>query len=210
MRMPSRPSRGASVAGAVAVALGLGLSILAWPRAASADAFDVTIADYSFTPANLTVHVGEPVTWTNTAGRNHTVTSDDGNELDSGDIGSGEAYGHVFEAAGTYRYHCSIHPDRMHGTVTVLAATPAPTTNATPEPTPPTGTLPPNFSPFPSLGPIETAPPETAPAATPIATAVPGTTSGGDSGTVFAVVLLVAVLAMVGALALYGIRRRSR
>ena len=137
---------------------------MAGPHAVRADAFDVDIADYSFTPANLTVHVGEPVTWTNQAGRNHTVTSDDGSELDSGDIGPGEAYGHVFEAAGTYKYHCSIHPDRMQGTVTVVAATPAPSTNATPEPTPPTGTLPPNFSPFPSLGPIETTPSSPPPA----------------------------------------------
>ena len=118
-------------------------------RAAS---HDISIVDYEFQPQSITVRAGEPVTWTNSSGRIHTVTSDGGPELDSGDIGPGEAYGHVFDQPGSYSYHCAIHPDRMKGIVVVEAAATLPP-GVTPEPTPPAGTLPPNFSPFPSLGP---------------------------------------------------------
>ena len=123
-----------------------------------ADGHEITIADGAFKPAELTVLTGEPVTWTNASGVTHTVTSDDGTELDSGPIAPGEAYGHVFEAPGTYAYHCSIHAT-MHGTITVLAAPATPVPSGSPEPTPPAGTLPPDFSPFPSAEPAVTAAP---------------------------------------------------
>lgn len=205
MRQPSVLIRGGAPVAVVALASALALGLLAGPRAVRADAFDVAITDYAFTPANLTVHVGEPVTWTNEAGRNHTVTSDAGSELDSGDIGPGEAFGHVFEAAGTFAYHCSIHPDRMHGKVTVVAATPAPSSNGTPEPTPPTGTLPPNFSPHP-IPTIDTNPAVTS-EPTPIATPSPGTTNG-DVGSSVLVIIVVGLLVLGGAAAFYLRRRR--
>ena len=132
---------------------------------------EISIVDGAFKPAELTVLTGEPVTWTNASGVNHTVTSDDGAELDSGPIGPGEAYGHVFEVPGTYAYHCTIH-STMHGTITVVAAPATPVPSGSLEPTPPAGTLPPDFSPFPSAEPAATAAPTptATPAPTPAAT----------------------------------------
>ena len=67
-------------------------------------------------------------------------------------IGPGEAFGHVFEAAGTFTYHCTFHATRMVATITVKDApvTPVPSGPVTRKP--PAGTLPPNFSPFPQHG----------------------------------------------------------
>jgi plastocyanin len=71
----------------------------------------VTIVDFGFKPAGVTVKAGTTVTWTN-HGRTHTVTADDGS-FDSGHIASGGAFSMTFKKAGTYAYHCSIHPSMV-------------------------------------------------------------------------------------------------
>ncbi len=91
----------------------------------------VTVADYSFTPSALTVKVGTTVTWTNTGAVEHTVTADDGSfaggplaaagsggGYGGGGGGVGGSYQHAFSTAGTFTYHCAIHPT-MTGSVTV-------------------------------------------------------------------------------------------
>lgn len=176
------------------------------PSPVHADSHDVSIVDSAFQPSTLTVFVGEPVTWTNNAARDHTVTSDEGTELDSGAIHAGEAYGHVFEQPGTYAYHCEIHPDRMKGTITVKAAPVTPTPSGSPEPTPPSGTLPPDFSPFPSTGPVETSPPPSA-SPTPAATPIRADTTGGGGVQPLLLVLLGA--AALGVIAAVWLRRRG-
>ena len=176
---------------------------------AVAASHEVAIVDGAFEPATLTVFVGEPVTWTNKGAETHTVTLDDGS-LDSGPIAPGEAFGHVFEAPGTYPYHCSIHP-AMVATIVVKAAPVTPVPGGSPAPTPPAGTLPPNFSPFPTTGPMPTpeptAAPTPAPTPTPAATPAPGTDTGsGDP-------LLTAVAAAIvagGILAVVVLVRRAR
>ena len=77
----------------------------------------VSIANMSFSPANLTVAVGTTVTWTNNDAMDHTVTSDTG-LFDSGDISDHKSYSRMFSTAGTYSYHCTIHPG-MTGTISV-------------------------------------------------------------------------------------------
>jgi plastocyanin len=78
----------------------------------------VGIANFAYTPSSITVRVGTRVTWTNRqAAIQHTVTADDGS-FGSGQLSTGVSFSHVFTTAGTYSYHCSIHPD-MTGTVTV-------------------------------------------------------------------------------------------
>ena len=77
----------------------------------------VSIVDYSFNPATLSVKAGTTVTWTNTAGQDHTVTAGDGS-FDSGHVAAGSTFSHTFAAAGTFTYHCTIH-NQMTGTVTV-------------------------------------------------------------------------------------------
>lgn len=69
----------------------------------------VTIKSFAFNPSTLTVSAGTTVTWTNEDPTIHTVTSDSSNELDSGQIPSGQSYSHTFNTPGTFSYHCSIH-----------------------------------------------------------------------------------------------------
>ena len=78
----------------------------------------VSIVDMSFSPTTLTVKAGTTVTWTNNDGMVHTVTADDAS-FDSGNIAmTGGKYSKVFSTAGTYTYHCTIHPT-MKGTIVV-------------------------------------------------------------------------------------------
>ena len=82
----------------------------------------VTISNFAFTPATITVPVGTKVTWTNQDSTDHTVTSDDG-LFDSGHIATGATFSFTFTTAGTFPYHCSIHTS-MTTKVIVTAATP--------------------------------------------------------------------------------------
>jgi plastocyanin len=69
----------------------------------------VTIKNFAFSPSVLTVSSGTTVTWVNEDSTVHTVTSDSGSELNSGEVPSGQSYTHTFNTAGTFSYHCSIH-----------------------------------------------------------------------------------------------------
>ena len=77
----------------------------------------VVLKGFAFDPASITIKAGESVTWTNQDSPTHTITADNG-EFDSGNIASGAKYSFTFAKAGTYPYHCSIHPS-MKGTVVV-------------------------------------------------------------------------------------------
>ncbi len=79
-----------------------------------------TISDFKFTPASITVHVGDTVTWTNNGPTEHTATASNGS-FDTGLLQKGQSASHTFTQAGTIAYICSIHPF-MHGTVVVLAS----------------------------------------------------------------------------------------
>lgn len=79
----------------------------------------VTIQNFAFSPANITVKVGTKVTWKNQDSVTHTVTETDGQSgPQSGNVDPGASYSFTFDKAGTYHYHCTIHPN-MTGTVTV-------------------------------------------------------------------------------------------
>lgn len=82
------------------------------PAAAS-----VSITNFSFTPAHLSVKVNTTVTWTNHDAMAHTVTGTTGGPS-SGTIANGQSYSYTFTTPGTYDYACSFHPN-MKGTVTV-------------------------------------------------------------------------------------------
>jgi plastocyanin len=77
----------------------------------------VDIKNFAFNPASLTAKVGDTVTWTNSDSAAHTVTWDD-NSVDSGNLAQGATFKHAFDSAGTFSYHCKIHPN-MKGTITV-------------------------------------------------------------------------------------------
>jgi plastocyanin len=79
---------------------------------------NVEINNFAFFPSSLTIHPGETVTWTNKDSASHTVISDSGTEISSSSLSTGQTYSHTFNTAGTYTYHCSIHPS-MKATITV-------------------------------------------------------------------------------------------
>ena len=80
----------------------------------------VAISGFSFSPRNITVTVGDTITWTNSDAQAHTATADDGS-FDTGTIGNGGSGSATFATAGTFPYHCKIHAS-MTGTITVEAA----------------------------------------------------------------------------------------
>lgn len=77
----------------------------------------VSIQNFKFSPASLTVAPGTTVTWTNNDAVAHTVTADNGS-FDSKVIAPGQSFSYTFAAPGSVSYHCAIHP-MMKGTVMV-------------------------------------------------------------------------------------------
>src|SRR5262245_43355735 len=89
----------------------------------SGSVVDVSIRDFTFTPASVTVKVGTTVRWTNNGPSAHTTTSDMGvwdSAVLSPNAGTFEM---TFSTTGTFPYHCSIHPPSVYpgfvGTITV-------------------------------------------------------------------------------------------
>ena len=76
-----------------------------------------TMTTTAYTPNAITVSVGGTVTWTNNDSTSHTSTAN-GGAWNSGSIAPGGKFTMTFSAAGSFPYHCSIHPG-MVGTVTV-------------------------------------------------------------------------------------------
>jgi plastocyanin len=77
----------------------------------------VTIDNFAFSPATSKVKVGQKVSWTNKQqGVAHTVTAD-GGTFDH-PMPSGATFSFAFTKAGSFAYHCTIHPS-MHGTIVV-------------------------------------------------------------------------------------------
>lgn len=78
----------------------------------------VSIQNFGFSPAAVTVLQGGTVTWTQLdAGVEHTVTSNQG-FWSSAELSDNQHYSAIFRNAGSYPYHCAIHTD-MTGTVRV-------------------------------------------------------------------------------------------
>ncbi|MFI1290516.1 cupredoxin family copper-binding protein [Streptomyces sp. NPDC020792] len=79
---------------------------------APAGANAVTIKNFAFSPAKLTVKTGTKVTWTNSDPDTHTVTSKQGSggPLKSGGLATNATYSYTFTKPGTYAYYCTIHP----------------------------------------------------------------------------------------------------
>lgn len=69
---------------------------------------NVSVANFSFTPAQLTIKVGDKVKWTNNGGL-HNVVADD-NSFTSGDPSTAAwIYEHTFKNPGSNPYYCVIH-----------------------------------------------------------------------------------------------------
>lgn len=75
------------------------------------------LGNRAFMPDDLDIAVGTTVTWTNTDSVAHTSTSN-GSGWNSGTIAPGQGFSFTFQTAGTFAYHCAIHPG-MVGSVVV-------------------------------------------------------------------------------------------
>jgi plastocyanin len=105
-----------------------------------APAATVEMDFHSFDPPSVTIKAGQAVLWRNNGMLVwHTVTCDpnlaqnqvdvampDGAKpFDSGKVSPGEAFEHVFDVPGTYKYFCQPHESHgMLGVVIVQPATP--------------------------------------------------------------------------------------
>ncbi len=149
---------------------------------------------YAFTPAGITVPVGTTVTWTDQTDAPHTVTSDSG-AFASSILNQNQAFHFTFNQAGTFAYHCAVHP-YMHGSIIVTAAakTTAPVAAAPAAPAPSTAA---------ATAPTAAAAPAQIPASMPSTGA--GGTSLPRSGAA-----IVALLALLGGLITAARRKATR
>jgi plastocyanin len=110
---------GSLLAASCALALAHGGPTASAAPAAASMKMTVTIANYSFHPANLTVKRGSTVTWINSDDDVHTIKSTAGPAaFGSPALDGGGRFGFTFQQAGTYHYICSVHP-YMHGVIVV-------------------------------------------------------------------------------------------
>jgi plastocyanin len=73
----------------------------------------------SFSPSPDTVNVGQTVAWHNADATTHTATAN-GAAFNTGNIGGGKTSAPIaMNTAGSFPYHCSIHPT-MTGTLVVV------------------------------------------------------------------------------------------
>jgi len=77
----------------------------------------VVVDNFSFAPAMASVPVGTVITWTNRDDVPHTIVSTE-QKFKSPVLDTDGQFAHQFDAPGTYKYFCSIHP-KMTGQVVV-------------------------------------------------------------------------------------------
>ena len=77
----------------------------------------VIIQSMAFSPATITVKVGDKVAWTNQDPTPHSATADN-NSFNTGVLSQNQSGTVTFDKAGTFTYHCSVHKN-MKATVIV-------------------------------------------------------------------------------------------
>ncbi len=78
----------------------------------------VKISDLAFSPAEVTIRVGDTVEWVNSDFIDHTATANDG-AFDLY-IEAGKSAQLTVQNAGTFSYYCRVHPN-MTATLIVVA-----------------------------------------------------------------------------------------
>jgi plastocyanin len=77
----------------------------------------VTIDNFSFTPATITIAAGQSITWVNHDDVPHTVTAND-KSFTSKTLDTDDRYSRTFAVPGVYPYFCAVHP-HMTGKIIV-------------------------------------------------------------------------------------------
>jgi plastocyanin len=119
--LTARPVRLLAAIGGLVVAL-LALAACAHIAQAATTAeggAKVSIANFAFTPGEITIAPGESVTWTNDDGAPHGLEFHDG-VAGTDLLLPGASFSRKFDRPGTYDYNCSVHP-YMTGRVVVRA-----------------------------------------------------------------------------------------
>jgi plastocyanin len=93
------------------------LLLAASAHAASPRRVEVTMQQFAFAPAEVSVPAGATVTWTNRDAVPHSVTASDGS-FDSGPIEPGKSF--EWTASQSAAYHCVYHPS-MTGSLRVIS-----------------------------------------------------------------------------------------
>lgn len=78
----------------------------------------VTISEYKYAPAEITVAAGTTIKFTNRDSTPHTATSKQAGAFETGPIDTGKTGEITLEKPGTYQYYCAFHPF-MKGTIVV-------------------------------------------------------------------------------------------
>lgn len=151
--------------------------LLAAPHAQAAKPVHVMIENYKYSPSSLSVQAGDTVTWTNHDEAKHDVVTTSGPEtFRSPMLAKGQSWSHTFQAAGSYSYYCSVHPDMRAGVSVKAAAQPTtappkaqPTQQQSQQPqaAPPQSSARASSVPQPSAAPQPSAPVAVPPAAAP-------------------------------------------
>jgi plastocyanin len=100
----------------IRLAVAAALQLPFGPSQARAQEVKVTIDNFTFSPAELTLKVGDTVTWTNHDDIPHTVVS--AGKFRSKTMDTDGNFSFTFSAAGDYKYFCSLHP-HMTGMIKV-------------------------------------------------------------------------------------------
>ena len=70
----------------------------------------VTVRDYAFAAATVTIDAGKSVRWSSTTGTFHTITPDGHQAFAERQMNaSGATFEVRFDAPGRYKYYCSVH-----------------------------------------------------------------------------------------------------
>jgi plastocyanin len=110
----------AAALGAASAPLLAPIVLPAWAQQGQASV--VSIDNFTFTPAKLTVKAGTTITWTNQDDIPHGIAASDNAFTRSKALDTNDSFSFTFTTPGTYQYFCYIHP-HMVGTVVVEAAT---------------------------------------------------------------------------------------
>ena len=87
---------------------------------------EVFMQAIAFNPMEITIQVGESVTWTNQDIVPHTATSGNPGDADLGPIfrsallGLGGTFTHTFNDAGEFVYFCEVHPGMMRDAMVIV------------------------------------------------------------------------------------------
>ena len=114
------PATSAQAPTAAASAGGAGGGTCAVAAAGATATVTVQIKDFKFSPQPVNAKVGDTVGWTNGDSVPHTATLDDGS-CTTDPISQGATGLLTFNKAGTYTYHCKIHPTQMKDFTVVVS-----------------------------------------------------------------------------------------